>query len=262
MRSRPLRSRSPSDSSSWRPARASSTGSAVSENRMVSPMPSARRAPMPARALHQPGRRRSRLGHPEVQGMVEGLGRQTVGGDHEGDGRCLHRDLDVVESDLLEEGQLVAGRLHQRLGGGTAVLLVEVGVQGPRVDPDADRHAAVTGLGGHLLDLGLLAQVAGVQAQPLHTGFERRERHLVVEVDVGHDRHGRARDDVGQALGRRLLVTGTAHDVRSRRRQCVNLSQCAVDVRRLRRRHRLHRDGGAVADGHPAQSDSTCRPAG
>ncbi len=96
------------------------------------------------------------------------------------------------------------------------------------------------GLGGDLLDLGLLAQVARVEPQPLHAGLERGERHLVVEVDVGHDRHRRARDDVGQALGRRLLVAGAAHDVRAGRGQRVDLRQRAVDVGRLGRRHRLH----------------------
>jgi hypothetical protein len=208
------------------------------------------------RALDQAGGRWARLGHAEVQRVVEGLRGEPVGGDHQRHRGRLHGDLHVGEVDLFEEPQLVAGRLHQCLGGGAAVLLVQIGVQRPGVDADADGHAAVAGLGGHLLDLRLLAQVARVQAQALHTGFERGQGHFVVEVDVGHDRHGRARDDVGQALGRRLLVAGAAHDVGTGRRQGVNLGQCAVDVRRLGRRHRLHGDGRTVTDGHTAQRDA------
>ena len=213
-------------------------------------------------ALDQPGRRRAGLGHAEVQRVVEGLRGQPVGRDHQRHRGGLDGDLHVGEVDLLEEGQLVAGRLHQRLGRGAAVLLVEVGVQRPGVDPDADGHAAVARLGGHLLDLGLLAQVARVEAQALHAGLERGQRHLVVEVDVGHDRHRRARDDVGQALGRRLLVAGAAHDVGAGRGQRVDLGQRAVDVRRLGRRHRLHGDRRAVTDGHAAQRDAAGRAAG
>jgi hypothetical protein len=115
-------------------------------------------------------------------------------------------------------------------------------------------------LGGHLLDLGFLAQVAGVEPEPVDAGLERGERHLVVKVDVGHDRHRRAGDDVGQTLGRRLLVARAADDVGAGRRQRIDLRQRAVDVRRLRRRHRLHGDGCAVADRHVADHDPPGRP--
>ena len=180
--------------------------------------------------------------------MVEGLRRQSVCLDHERDRRRFDRDLHVVEVDLGEVGELHPRRLDQRLGRGPAEALVELGVQRAGVDPDADGDAAVLGLLGHLLDLGLLAQVAGVEAQALHSGLQGGERHLVVEVDVGDDRHGRARHDVGQALGRLLLVARAAHDVGPGRRQRVDLGQGAFDVRGLRDRHRLHRDRSAAAD--------------
>ena len=189
MRSSPLRSRRPRASSSWRPARASSTGSAVSEYRMVSPIPSASRVAMPAVPFNSPAGGGPGLGHPEVQRMVEGLRRQPVGLDHERHRRGLDRDLDVVEVDLGEVGQLHPGRLDQGLGGGPAEPLVEIGVQRAGVDPDPDGHAPVLGLGGHLLDLVRLAQVARVEPQALDAGLEGGQRHLVVEVDVGDDRH-------------------------------------------------------------------------
>ncbi len=257
-----MRSRRPSASSSWRPARASSTGSAVSEYRMVSPMPSASRVAIPAVPFSRPGRRRSGLGHPEVQGVVEGLRRQAVGVDHERDRGRLHRDLHVVEVDLLEVGQLVAGRLDQGLGGGAAVLLVELGVRATRaLTPIRIGTPRSLGLAGDQLDLGLLAEVAGVEPQALHPGLQRGERHLVVEVDVGDDRHRRARDDLGQALGRGLLVAGAAHDVRAGRRQGVDLGQGALDVGGLGGGHRLDRDRRTTADGHPAHGDLAGGPA-
>ena len=216
---------------------------------------------MPAVPFKQAGRRRAGLGHPEVQRVVEGLGGQSVGGDHEGHRGGLDRDLHVGEADLLEVGQLHPGRLDQGLGGGPAVAAVEVGVERPGVHPDADGHPAVLGLGGDRLDLGLLAQVARVEAQPLDAGLEGGEGHLVVEVDVGHDRHRRAGHDLGQPLGRRLLVAGAADDVGPGRRQLVDLGQGALHVGRLGGGHRLDRHRRPAADGHRPDVDLAGRPA-
>jgi hypothetical protein len=79
-----------------------------------------------------------------------------------------------------------------------AVLLVERGVERAAVHPDADGHPPVAALGGHGLDVLGLADVAGVEAQPLHTCFERGQGHAVLVVDVGDDRHRRSRHDAGQ----------------------------------------------------------------
>ena len=100
-----------------------------------------------------------------------------------------------------------------------------------------------------------LADVAGVQTQALHAGLDRGQGHAVLVVDVGDDRHRRSGDDAGQSLGRLGLVAGAAHDVGPRRSQRVDLLQRALDIGRLRDRHRLHADGGVTADGHGADVD-------
>ena len=71
-----------------------------------------------------------------------------------------------VEADLLEEGELVAGRLDQRLGRGAAVLLVEVGVQRAGVDADADRHAAVRASAATCLISASLRRLPGLSRRP------------------------------------------------------------------------------------------------
>ena len=83
MRSRPLRSRSPSASSSWRPALR--LLDRVGGERVADGVADAlgEQGGDPGGALDEPGRRRAGLGHPEVQRVVEGLGGQAVGGDHE-----------------------------------------------------------------------------------------------------------------------------------------------------------------------------------
>ena len=140
-------------------------------------------------------------------------------------------------------------RRDHRLGGDAAVALGHRGIERTRVHADADRDAARLGLGRDELDVLGLADVAGVQAQRLHAGFERAERELVLEVDVGDDRHRRAGHDLGERLGRFFLVARAAHDVAARRRERVDLRERAVDVGGLGRGHRLDRDRCVAADG-------------
>ena len=146
--------------------------------------------------------------------MVGGLGQLPVGLDHERHAGGLDRDLDLVEPDLVEVGQLLLGRLDHGLGGDlAAVLLVQPLVERAAVDADADRHAPVLGLAGDELDVLGPLDVAGVEPQAVHAGLEGGERHPVVVVDVGHDRHRRAGHDVGQPGGGIGVVAGAAHDV-------------------------------------------------
>ena len=72
---------------------------------------------------------------------------------------------------------------------------------------------SVPALRGHRLDVLGLADVARIQPQALDSGIQRGQRHAVLVVDVGHDRHGRAGNDLGQPLRGLDLVAGTAHDV-------------------------------------------------
>ncbi len=90
----------------------------------------------------------------------------------------------------------------------------------------------------------------------------RRQRHLDVEVDVGHDRHGAAGDDAGQPLGGLALVARAAHDVGPGRGQGVDLGQRAFDVGRLGGGHRLHGDRGVAPHRHGADHDLAGRLAG
>ena len=261
IRSTFLRSRSPSASSSWRPAL-----------RLLDRIGGERVADGVADALHeqrgdarggldQPRGRRSGLGDTEVQRVVGGLRELAVGLDHQRDAGGLDRDLDEVEVDLLEVGQLEQRRLDHRLGRDATVLLVQAVVERAAVDADPDRDAAVAGLGRHRLDVLGPADVAGVEAEAVHAGLERGQGHPVLVVDVGDDRHRRAGDDLRQPLGRLGLVAGATDDVAARRGQRVDLLQRALDVGRLGDRHRLHRDRRAAADGDLAHHDLPGRPA-
>ena len=103
-----------------------------------------------------------------------------------------------------------------------------------------------------------LRMLPGLSRSALHAGLHRRERELVLEVDVGDDRHRRARHDLREALGRRLLVAGAAHDVAPRRGERVDLRERAVDVGGLGGGHRLHRHRRVATDRDVADVDLPC----
>ena len=211
--------------------------------------------------LHQPGGRRPGLGDPEVQRMVDGVGQQPVGVDHQRHVRRLHRDLDVGEADLVEVGDLAQRRLDHGLGGDLAAVLgVELRVERPAVHADADGQAPVAGLGGDGLDVLGAADVARVEAQAVHAGLHGLERPTVLVVDVGDDRDRRAGHDLGQPLGGLDLVAGAAHDVAPGAGQRVDLGERALHVCGLRGGHRLHGDGRIAAHGHLADVDLLGRP--
>ena len=87
------------------------------------------------------------------------------------------------------------------------------------------------------------------------------EGHLVMEMDIGDDRHRRPGHDVGQSFGCRLLIAGAAHDVGTGGGQGVNLRERGLDVGRLRGRHGLDRDRGVAPDSHFSDLDLPGHPA-
>ncbi len=97
---------------------------------------------------------------------------------------------------ILEHADMVERAFDQRLGAGLAIFFEQVLLEAAGIDPDADR--AAIGLGGvdHFpYPLGR-ADVAGIDAQAGRAGISRFERALIVEMDVGNDRHACRADDL------------------------------------------------------------------
>src|SRR5207245_5226821 len=120
---------------------------------------------------------------------------------------------------------------------------------GPAVHADADGHASVSALARDKLDVLGLPDVAGVQAQAVNARLERSERHLVLVVDIGDDRHRGTGNDAREALGGSLVVARAPDDVGAGRGERIDLRERAIDVARLGDRHRLHAHGRVAADG-------------
>ena len=99
-------------------------------------------------------------------------------------------------------------------------------------------------------DLLRIADVARIQTQLRNAGFDRRKRHLVIEVNVGDDRNRRAVDDRAETRGVGRIFDGDANDFAAFHRQAVDLFERLVGVGGVGRRHRLHDDGMVAADPH------------
>ena len=94
---------------------------------------------------------------------------------------------------VLEHADMVERAFDQRLGAGLAIFFEQVLFEAAGIDADADR--AAVGLGGvdHFAHPLGRADIAGIDAQAGGAGIGRLERALVVEMDVGDDRHAARR---------------------------------------------------------------------
>ncbi len=198
------------------------------------------------------GVQRARFGDAEVLGDVADGAEAAAGLDHLVRLAALEADHHVLEADRREHLEFVEGALHQGAGGVDHAQVAVALVQAAAVDADADGHAAVLRRAGHLLHVLAAADVAGVDAQLGHAGREGGEGHLVVEVDVGHDRHVRFAHDAGHRGGGRVVVHGHAHQVGAGGGQLADLLQRGLGVAGAGAGHRLHAHGRVAADGDVA----------
>jgi hypothetical protein len=156
---------------------------------------------------------------------------------------------------------MIERAFDQRVRAGLAVFLEQVLLEAAAVDADADRTAI--GLGGahHLGDARAAADIARVDPQAGRAGIGGFQRALVVEMDVGDDRHVRAAHDLSQRRGRFDVGTGDADDVDPRLLAPPDLIERRADIGRRRIGHRLHGDRGVATHGNVADHDLAARTA-
>ena len=208
------------------------------------------------RRFDRAGAQTTRFGDTDMQRVIADFGELLIGRDREEDVGRLHADLEIVEVVILQDARVIERALHHRLGAGLAVLLEQVLLERARVDADAHRHAVVLGGLDHLAHPFGAADVAGIDAQTGSARVGGLDGALIVEVDVGHDRHRRRLHDRMQRLGRVLVRTGHADDVDTRFLAASDLRDGGFGVRRQRVGHRLHGDWRAVAHRHGPDHDA------
>jgi hypothetical protein len=110
--------------------------------------------------------------------------------------------------DVIEPG------FDHRLGARLAVFVQQVLFQAAGVHADPHGAAMVARRADHLAHaVGLGADIAGVDPQAGRARLRRLDPALVVEMDVGHDRHRAFAHDLLERLGARLIGHRDAHDI-------------------------------------------------
>ena len=197
------------------------------------------------------------LGNPYMERAINRLGELVVGGDREEQVAGLHRNLVIAKIVILEDADMIERAFDQRLGTRFAIFFEQIFLKAAGVDPDADR--AAIGLGGvdDLADALGRADVAGIDAQAGGAGVGGLERALVMEMDVGDDRHVAGADDLLERGGTFDVGAGDADDVDPGLLAAADLVDRRLGIRGGGVGHRLDGDRRIAADGNVADHDLT-----
>ncbi len=145
--------------------------------------------------------------------------------------------------------------LRQSIGTWPPVLPQQRFFQRTGVDANADHGPVGLGRIHHLVHMPAGADIAGVDAQPFQTCFQRRDGQTVVKMNIGYQRQIRTRADGAQSAGGGRIRHGQAHGLTTAGGQTLDLGQGGVHIAGIRIGHALHHDRRAAADNQPAQPD-------
>ena len=104
----------------------SSTGSAVRDTRIVSPIPRCSKLPMPIADLISPIRAVPASVTPQMQGIFAFLSNLFIGPYGQIHRRCLQGDHNIVKIVFFQQRDMVESTFTQRLRRGTAILCQDV----------------------------------------------------------------------------------------------------------------------------------------
>ena len=192
-----------------------------------------------------------------MQRVIAPLVQKAVSLHHPGHIAGLDGDDDVVKIIFFQQGDVVHGAFHQRLGHRRAVFGQHLFFQAAGIHTDADGDILRLAGGGHFLHMVVAADVAGVQANFVHPRVHTGQSDAVVEVDVRHegDVHG-VLDGFDEA---NVLQGGHAHphDLAARLGHPHRLGHVAGHVAGGHVEHGLHRHRVVPADGEAADGHFT-----
>ena len=187
-----------------------------------------------------------------MQGIIGHGAQLAVGLHHAGHVGVLDGDDDVVEIELLQQVDMVQGAFHHGLGHGRAVLCQDVLFQAAAVHTDADGDVLLLAGLHHGLDPVVVADVAGVDADLVHTNVGAGQRCLVVKVDIRHDGDAHRVLHGLDALGVGCAGAGHPQDLAAGGFAPLCLCHVAGNVLHRHIQHGLHRNGMVAANGHIA----------
>ena len=166
----------------------------------------------------------------------------------------------MIWSYLYDGSYGIVSFLFNKLGiinSQSAMLLTSHGAMSAAIIADVWKttpYMALLLLAGlhHGLDPVVVADVAGVDADLVHTNVGAGQRCLVIKVDIRHDGDVHRVLHGLDALGIRRAGAGHTQDLAARRLTALCLGNVALNVLHGDIQHGLHRNGVVAANGHIA----------
>ena len=176
----------------------------------------------------------------------------AVGLHHAGHIGVLDGNDDVVEIEFFQQAHMVQCALHHGFRGGGAIFGKDMLFQTAAVHADADGNVLLLAGIHHRLHPVVVANVAGVDADLVHTHVRAGQSRLVVKVDVCHDGDVHRIFDGFDALCICRAGAGHPQDLAAGSFAPFCLSHIALNILHWHIEHRLHRNRILAADGHIA----------
>jgi hypothetical protein len=130
-----------------------------------------------------------------------------------------------------------------------------------RIDPDANWNTARFAGIDDLPCAALVANISGVNAKGVDSGFGRRECQSMIEMNVGDKRDRRASQQLGQSIRGRLVGNRDPYYFASNFGEFSDLPRSGLDIGGIRDRHRLNHNVATTADSNVADMNGDRRSA-
>ena len=192
------------------------------------------------------------FGDAHMKRVVSDGAELAVGFHHAGHVGVFDGDNNVVKIEFFQQAHMVQSAFHHGFRGGCAVAGQNVLFQTAAVDADADRDILLLAGIHYCFYPVVIADVARVDADLIHTHVRAGQRGLVVKVDIRHDGDIHCVFDGLDALCICWAGAGHPQDLTASGFAPLGLCHIALDVLHRHIEHGLHRNRVAAANGHIA----------
>ena len=200
----------------------------------------------------------TRLGYAQVKRNVGNLARQgSISIERRLHAMGLSRKHNVRKAAVFKMLDETLARHHELFGLREVVALGDILLKRTGIDADTNRTARGARSIDHRVDLGPIADIAGIDAQLGGTGLNGTNGELMVKVDIGDNRHRRLGTDGAETLKRGLGGHAHAHDIAASLRQRAHLRKRCLGISGIGAGHGLDHHRRAATDLHAAHMHGT-----
>ena len=158
----------------------------------------------------------------------------------------------VGKPTILKVPHKALARHHELFGLREVIALGDILLKRARVHANANRAPSGTRSINHRVNLGPIADIAGIDAKLGGTSLDGADGEFMVKVNIGNDRHRRLGTDGAKTLKRGLGGHAHAHDIAASLRQRAHLRKRCLGISGIGAGHGLNHDRSAATDLHAA----------